>query len=127
MVNTHRGTKAYLLIYAELITAARYRGTVTYQELAELVGLPLQGIYMGAELGEYLGAIVEDEVKHGRPMLSAITVRVTGKPGPGCFALAKELGKLSSDDEGVQQAFWEAEKKAVYETWQRSFTQSDKV
>ena len=42
MVNTHRGTKAYLLIYAELITAARYRGTVTYQELAELVGLPLQ-------------------------------------------------------------------------------------
>ncbi len=48
MVNTHRGTKAYLLIYAELITAARYRGTVTYQELAELVGLPLHGIYMGS-------------------------------------------------------------------------------
>lgn len=127
MVNIRRGTKAYLLIYAELITAARYRGTVTYQELAELVGLPLQGIYMGAELGEYLGEIVEDEVKQGRPMLSAITVRVTGKPGPGFFALAKELGKLSSDDEGVQETFWEAEKQAVYETWQRSFTQSDRA
>ncbi len=125
MVNIRRGTKAYLLIYAELITAARYRGTVTYQELAELVGLPLQGIYMGAELGEYLGEIVEDEVKQGRPMLSAITVRVTGKPG--FFALAKELGKLSSDDEGVQETFWEAEKQAVYETWQRSFTQSDRA
>ena len=28
------GSKEYYLIYAELITAARYRGTVTYQEIA---------------------------------------------------------------------------------------------
>jgi hypothetical protein len=127
MVNTHRGTNEYMLIYAELITAARYRGTVTYQELAELVGLPLQGIHMGAELGAYLGATAEDEVQQGRPMSSATTIRVTGKPGPGCFALAKELGKLNSDDEAVQQAFWEVEKHAVYETWQRSFSRSDKA
>jgi hypothetical protein len=48
----YRGTREYALIFAELITAARYRGTVTYQELAELVGLPLQGNFMGAELGD---------------------------------------------------------------------------
>lgn len=121
----YRGTKEYVLIFAELITAARYRGTVTYQELAELVGLPLQGNYMGAELGAYLGAISEDEVKqHGRPMLSAISVTTTGKPGGGFFALAKDLGKLTSDHPADQQTFWEAERKAVYATWRRSFAKS---
>ena len=127
MVKTRRGTKPYLLIYAELITAARYRCTVTYQQLADLVGLPLQGAYMAAELGEYLGAIVEEEVQQGHPMLSEINIRVTGQPGPGFFALAKELDKLNSDDEAVQQAFWETGKQAVYETWQRSFPRPDRA
>jgi hypothetical protein len=127
MVNTRRGTKRYLLIYAELITAARYRGTVTYQQLADLVGLALQGAHMAAELGEYLGAIVEDEVQQGRPLLSALTIRVTGQPWSGCFALAKALGKLTNDNEALQQAFWEVEKQAVYETWQRSFPRPNKA
>lgn len=43
MDKKYRGTKGYFLIYAELIRAARYRGTVTYQELADLIGLPLHG------------------------------------------------------------------------------------
>ncbi len=47
MDDKYRGTKDYFLIYAELIRAARYRGTVTYQELADFVGLPLRGSYMG--------------------------------------------------------------------------------
>jgi hypothetical protein len=53
----YRGTKEYFLILAELIQTARYRGTVTYQELADLVGLPLVGAFMGNELGGYLGTI----------------------------------------------------------------------
>jgi hypothetical protein len=124
MEDKYRGTKQYLLIYAELIQAARYRGTVTYQELADLVGLPLQGSYMGSEIGGYIGAISEDEVKQGRPMLSAIVIGVSGKPGPGFFTWAKDLGKLKSDEKSDQEAFWEAEKKAVYATWQRSFAKS---
>lgn len=121
MSDRYTGTREYYLIYAELITAARHRGTVTYQELADLVGLPLIGNHMGRELGWYLGVISENEVKHGRPMLSAIAVTVTGKPGGGFFGLAQQLGKLTSDDESVRNAFWEAEKKAVYETWRKTF------
>lgn len=124
MNNKYRGTKEYALIYSELIRAARCRGTVTYQELAELVGLPLHGNFMGSELGGYLGTISEDELQLGRPMLSAIAVTVAGKPGGGFFLLAKEKGKLSSDQPADQQTFWEAEKKAVYRTWQRSFDKS---
>ena len=120
----YRGTREYALIFAELITAARYRGTVTYQELAELVGLPTHGTHMGAELGGYLGAISEDEVKQGRPMLSAIAIGTTGKPGGGFYPYAKELGRLTSDDPAAQLLFWEAEKRAVYATWQRSFAKA---
>jgi hypothetical protein len=123
MPSTHRGTKEYSLIYAELIATARHRGTVRYQELAALVGLPSRGAFMGAELGEYLGAISEDEVKQGRPMLSAIAVNVEGKPGKGFFGLAMTLGKLASNRTEDQESFWETEKKEVYKTWQRSFVQ----
>ena len=124
MPKPYRGTKEYFLIFAELINAARYRGAVTYQELADLIGLPLKGSHMGSELGEYLGTISEDEVKlYGRPMLSAITVTVAGRPGEGFFGLAKDPGKLQSDDPTEREAFWQAEKRAVYETWQRSFAE----
>jgi hypothetical protein len=122
MDNKARGSVSYLLVYAELIRAARYHGTVTYQDLAELIGLPLVGSYMGKELGGYLGTISLDEVKlYNRPMLSALCVTVSGKPGEGFFGLAKELGKLTSDDPADKEAFWEAEKQAVYKTWQHSF------
>lgn len=115
----HRGSKEYFLVYAELITAARHRGTVTYQELADLIGLPVTGTHMGNELGKYLGAISENEVHHGRPMLSAIAVTTEGKPGGGFFSLAMELNKLS--DKGDQHKFWEVERNAVYKTWQKTF------
>src|SRR5690606_14264807 len=95
------------------------RGLVTYQELADLVGLPLQGSHMGRELGMYLGTISENEVKHQRPMLSAITVNVEGSPGPGFYGLAKEYGLLTDDSREGQQRFWEAENARVYETWRR--------
>ena len=121
MSDKYRGTKEYALIYAELIRAARYRGTVTYQELADLVGLPLRGSHMGSELGGYLGAISEGEAQAGRPMLSAITVTVDGKPGGGFFGLAQQMGRLTSEHPADREEFWESEKKAVYRTWQRSF------
>lgn len=121
MSDKYRGTKEYALIYSELIQAARHRGTATYQELAELVGLPLRGSHMGSELGGYLGAISEDEAHAGRPMLSAIAVTVDGKPGGGFFGLAKDIGRLTSEHPADRDAFWESEKKAVYKAWQRSF------
>lgn len=124
MSKTYRGTKEYILIYAELVNAAQHRGTVTYQELAQLVGLPLQGNFMGQELGHYTGEISREEMEHGRPMLSAIVVGTSGKPGGGFFGLAKQLGKLTSDDPDEQAAFWRSEKQAVHDTWKKSFKYS---
>ena len=113
--NHFRGTKEYALVYTELITAAKYRGTVTYQEIAKMMGLPLQGSNMGRVIGLILGEISEDEVANGRPMLSAVAVSVEGLPGGGFYSLAKELGRLSSEEN--ENIFWQKERKAVYETW----------
>jgi hypothetical protein len=111
---TYRGTKEYTLIFVELITAAKYRGSVTYQEIAKILGLPLRGNLMQSRVGRILGEISQDEMANGRPMLSAIAVGVNGKPGPGFFRLARQLGRLHENNES---AFWENECKLIYETW----------
>jgi hypothetical protein len=115
MVKEYRGTKEYAIVYAELITAAKYRGTVTYQEIAKLIGLPLEGNLMGSQIGLLLGEISEDEVAHGRPMLSAIVVNTQGLPGPGFFALGKQLGKIKDGDD--EKKFWQMERSSVHQTW----------
>ncbi len=117
----YRGSKEYLLVYCELIRAARYQGVTTYQAIAELMGLPLKGSYMGKEIGKILGEISEDELNQGRPMLSAIAVGVSGSPGPGFFSLAREFAKLQDSSKEAELGFWEDEKAAVYATWQRKF------
>lgn len=119
MRDKYRGTKAYHLVYNELIAAARYRGTVTYQEIAQLIGLPLSGNYMGLEVGHILGEISEDEHLQGRPMLSAVAVGVSGEPGEGFYILARGLGKLDDDSEDGKRRFWATEKAAVYKVWQK--------
>lgn len=114
-------TVEYHLVYSELIRAARHRGTVTYQELAHVVGLPLRGSYMGKRLGQILGAIARNEVDQGRPMLSAISVTVNGEAGKGFFTLAQEFGLLDGDNEQDMLDFWEDQKKQCYHTWQQKF------
>lgn len=115
----YRGSTKYLLIYGELLNAARYRGHITYQEVAAVMGLPLQGNHMQKEVGHILGEISEDEVQHGRPMLSALAVSTSGPPSFGFFGLAKELGQLQDDSEEGRQRFWQATRGAVYETWRK--------
>lgn len=118
VTSKYRGTPNYFRVLAELVRAAEYRGMKTYQDIAVIMGLPLQGSHMGKEIGHVLGEICEDEVNAGRPMLSAVAVGVSGKPGLGFSALAKEFGKFggtSSEEEG----FWRQELQAVYETWRR--------
>lgn len=82
------------------------------------MGLPLSGSHMGREVGHILGEIAEDEVQSGRPMLSAVAVGVNGKPGPGLFSLARDLGRLTSEEE-EEPEFWEAERLAAYKVWRR--------
>lgn len=116
--NKYRGTPAYFIAFAELITAARFQGVVHYQQIAHLTGLPESGNYMGHELGQLLGEISEDEVLNGRPMLSALAVSVvTGKPGDNFYDYARALGRLKLKGKAEELAFWEKECKAVYETW----------
>jgi hypothetical protein len=123
VTDKYRGTGEYFLVFNELVKAARNRGTATYQELADLIGLPITGDYMASELGHLLGAISEDQHQRKRPMLSAVAVKVDGLPGKGFFDLAKNLKKYSgSEDREEQRLFWEAETKHVYDLWKRKFS-----
>lgn len=116
----YRASKSYHLVYCALIQAARNRGTITYKDVAETMGITPKGSYMASETGRMLGGISEDELHDGRPLLSAIAVSsVTGFPGEGFFGLAKDLGKLKDESDAGKKKFWEEEKAAVYETWKR--------
>lgn len=113
----YRGTPKYFHVMAELVRAAQYRGVTTYQDLAVIMGLPQRGSFMGAETGHVLGEISEDEVRAGRPMLSAVAVGVNGKAGSGFYALARDLGLLAADQDEL--SFWESQREAVYVAWKR--------
>lgn len=110
-------SQEYHIVFSELISTAQHRGIITYQEIAKLISLPLTGNYMGRRIGEIAGEISTDEVQAERPMLSAILVNTTGKPGPGFFGLARDLGRLSSDERNDETKFWDSEVNLVYETW----------
>lgn len=95
---------------------------MTYQELADGVGLPITGNHMAKELGICLGAISEDQDRLNKPMLSAVAVQVDGEPGSGFYTMAHTLKKYSgSDDPAEQRRFWEAELRKVYDLWKRKF------
>lgn len=112
-------SKEYFIAYSKLINAARHQGFTTYQEIAQATGLPTAGSYMGAQIGELLGIISANEKKQGRPMLSAIAVGTSGKPGSGFYSWAKELGFFKEGDD--EQIFWENECKKIYDEWKITY------
>lgn len=116
--SVYRGTRAYALVYCELLQVARSRGLTTYQRLAELIGLEDQGNYMGSEIGQVLGEISEDEQLRDRPMLSAVAVGVSNAPGDGFFTCAEELDRQSGETREARNRFWKSERDAVYLAWQ---------
>jgi hypothetical protein len=117
VTNKYRGSTKYFHVHRELVRAAQYRGVTTYQDIAVILALPITGSRMGSETGHILGEISEDEVRAGRPMLSTVAVAVSGKPGPGFFGLARDLGQLTEGED--ETAFWKAECQRVYTTWKR--------
>lgn len=75
-----------------LVGAARQRETVTYSELAEVLGVEISGPHWAAPIGRLLERVSEDEAAAGRPMLSAIVVAKGSKlPGGGFFRLGQRL------------------------------------
>jgi hypothetical protein len=113
----YRGKPAYFRVLAELIRAAEYRGLTTYQHLAVIMELPLQGNLMGSEIGQILGEVCEEEIAAGRPMLSAVAVGTSGKPGSGFLPLAVELERAGVDEN--LDDVWTRERTAVYRAWER--------
>ena len=113
----YRGQTVYFHVMAELVRAAQYRGTTTYQDIAVIMGLPTRGSHMGRETGYILGEICEDEVTAGRPMLGSVAVGVNGKPGPGYFNLAREFGLLQAGEDEI--GFWKRQRDAAYQAWKR--------
>ena len=113
----YRGTQEFLLVCRQLITAAEYRGLVTYTKVARILGIQSTGHNMARPVGQVLGEISEDEHNADRPMLSVVAVGSGGMPGEGFFVLARRLKKLSGTNSDDERRFWEAERKRVYEVW----------
>ena len=112
-------SKEYFIAYSILINAARHQGLTTYQEVAQAIGLPTSGNYMSSQIGGLLGTVSANEKKQGRPMLSAVAVGISGKPGQGFITWAKKLGFLRESDD--EQTFWENECKKIYEEWRITY------
>jgi len=117
VTSKYRGTTVYFHVLAELVRAAQHRGVTTYQDIAIIMGLPTTGNLMGKETGHILGEISEDEVKQGRAMLSSVAVGVTGKPGPGFYALAVQMGLMKPEED--KENFWGRQREAAYKAWRR--------
>jgi len=120
----HRGTKEYEKAYDKLKETARAGpgSTITYVEVAEVMGINPKNPHIGGIIGTIVGAMSEDEDNLGKPLLSAIVVNksgdLAGKPGPGFYELAELLGRLkpgTTDEE--KSDFWKEELKRIYATY----------
>ena len=120
----YRGTPSYQLVYEELLSAAKSRGTVTYKKIAQIMDLPyLSGNYMSGEVGQILGEIAEDEYDQNRPLLTAVAVLTSGGAGGGFFTLSRELGLLEEGlSKEADQAYWVTELEAVYDVYSKATT-----
>ena len=97
-----------------LIERAKVRGLVPYSELAsKITSIQLEA--HDPRLFKLLGDISSDEDAKGRGMLSVIVVHKHGdmQPGPGFFALAKQLGRDTND----KLDCWMKELKKVHAHW----------
>ncbi len=112
-------SKEYFIAYSIMINAAQHHGLCTYQEIAQAVGLPTSGSFMGSAIGGLIGEVSRNEIEQGRPMLSSIVVGVSSVPGDGYYTWAKDLGLLSDGQD--QNTFWHSECQKVYELWKIPF------
>ena len=121
----YRGKTVYFHVLAELVRAAQYRGSTTYQDIAVIMALPASGSHMGKETGHILGELSEDEVTAARPMLSAVAIGINGKPGSGFFGLARDLGLLKTGEDEID--FWQRQREEVYQAWKRPLPKTTKT
>jgi hypothetical protein len=115
----YKETIEYYKVYSALIYAVKEQKKLNYADVARIMGIHETGNYMGAETGHLLGEISENEHNNGRPLLSAVVVKInTGIPGDGFFTLACQLHKLEENTTPEQKkVFWKNELNQVYEKW----------
>lgn len=104
------------VVYKKLCEVAARRATVTYQEVANLVGLDMANPAHRNEIAELLGVVSSYEHKHGRPLLSVVVVLAdSGWPGQGFFDLGKACRRMRADEDNL--AFFARELRAVHDQW----------
>ncbi len=102
-------------IAARLRAVARARRTVTYNDLAAVVGWDMDDPAAAREVAGILRSISTAEHEAGRPLLSAVVVGArTGRPGKGFFKLAQRLGRYDGADD---EAFFAQELRRVHAHW----------
>lgn len=113
--------KYYNSVRNVLIQVAREQGRITYKELAQRVGMPVNTHTLSTLLGRLLCDINEDEQEENRPMLSVLVVRAADRlPGIGILDCAEYLGRLPAHTtEEEEMVFWAREKKQVFRTWSK--------
>ena len=105
-------------LYEKLQNVARQKQLISYSEAGSIVGLNMNRPPDRVILAGLLNEICEYEVDLNRPMLAAIVVRKNSKwPSQGFYKLARELGKLHSEEPPREQAFLISEQERVHEYW----------
>jgi len=103
------------LVYDRLVDVARKGKTVSYCDIAALLGLDVSDPKDRSEIMRVLDDISYKENAEGRPLLSAVAVlSEIGYPGKGFFLLAREL---EANDFSDERSFYYYELKRVHEYW----------
>ncbi|MBZ0317128.1 MAG: hypothetical protein K8L91_11970 [Anaerolineae bacterium] len=110
------------VVHEHLIQVARTSDDwVTYKEVIDFAGLRLIGDALSGALGRVFYEVVQEDLAQDatRPMLSSIALPVGGsRPSKGFFDLARELGRLKSNNPDIEDEFWLGEVKALRAYWQ---------
>lgn len=95
-----------------LVSVARARDLVTYQELAAATGVPL-----GEALFDALNAVAVDNRKRDEPVLCALVVGKDGAPGEGFFT-RRWIDVPADAPAADKRAAWRAECERVWSHWE---------
>ena len=111
--NEHEWELAKAEAQKEMTSVAKRKDLITYTDLAnEIQSLRFEP--QDPAFHKMLGEISTSEHQAGRGMLTAVVVRAhDGRPGPGFFRLARDLGERFKDPE----MFWAMEVAKVCQAW----------
>ena len=102
-------------IYEELRRVAKSGCYTHYSTIAPMANLDMNSPADVNRLGEILDEICLAEHEAGRPLLSAVVIRMDkNMPGDGFFNLSKELGLYVGNDDLM---YWIKELQNVHKYW----------